>query len=46
VGQLGADRPRRRYDAFLSFVETAALRPLGRATAAAGGERDTEPWAS
>jgi erythromycin esterase-like protein len=36
----------RRYDAFLSFDETSALRPLGRPTAAVGGERDTEPWAS
>ena len=36
----------RRYDAFVSFDETSALRPLGPATVAATGERDTEPWAT
>lgn len=35
-----------RYDAFLSFDVTTALHPLGPATSAPGGERDTEPWAS
>ena len=33
-----------RYDAFLSFEQTSALRPLG--APATKGERDTAPWAS